>query len=128
MLKGSLKKPVFILKGGVERPLVKMWKTLFYGVSEIASSVDWSITYAYYSPKPPKEEEWKLFTKKLEDLRNECKVFYSAVSSEKRKEVVTLLERLANMEEEFQSYPFSDRLQFFLNRLEFFKKLLRTAA
>jgi len=128
MLKRKLNKSIFFVKAGIERPTVKKWKTLFYGVSEIASTVDWSITYAYYRPQPPREEEWKLFQEKLNDLRKECKIFYSAVPSYRRKEVVTLMERLANMEEEFKSYPFSDRLQFFLNRLEFFKRLLRTTA
>ena len=108
----------------MDRLQIKRWKTVFYGVSEIASTVDWSITYAYYKPQPPKENELKLFLKKLEDLRKECKLFYAGVSGERKKEVQTVLERLVHIEEEFHNYPFSDRLQFFLNRLEFFRKLL----
>jgi hypothetical protein len=127
MKRAKLETPIKLTSETDASRLVKRWKTLFYGANEIASSVDWSVTYAYYKPRPPREEEWNLFIKKLEALRKECKAFYGLVPAEKRKEIMTVMKRLANIEEEFKSYPFSDRLQFFLNRLEFFKKLLRTA-
>ncbi len=105
--------------------LLKSYKRSFSRASEIASTVDWNVKYAYYKPHPPTEEELRFFNIALEELKKEFELYRLLLKEKHPEELNTLAKRLEWIEEEFYTYPFSDRLKFFLTRLEFLRYLLR---
>jgi hypothetical protein len=124
MRKGSLPGWMPLMEDKELNTAKKIWKTFFLKTAEIASSVDWKITYAYYKPIPPNPKELEIFKKELHKLQKECVELFEKMGKKHDSQLEKLLKKLQHMEEEFIHYPFSDRLRFFLKRLEFIRKVL----
>jgi hypothetical protein len=123
----SIKK-TFLLGGDEFKKLIKRQKTALRAASEIASTVNWHIKYAYYKPEPPREEELKIFKKVLEEIKREYELYKMLLKGQADEKLSAIEAKLKTIEEEFITYPFSDRLKFFLKRLEFIKYQLRNLA
>ena len=82
-------------------------------------------TYAIYKPEPPSVEELLWFKEQVDKLRREIEAIKLKFPFVDYQVLNTLETRLSKMEEEFETYPFSDRKFFFSQRLKFFRKLLR---
>lgn len=107
------------------RDYIKSIKAIFKKVQYIASSVDWEFRYAFFKPSLPSEEEIKDFLCELESVKKELN-FLKLNFKPKNPEQLEVLEiRLKQMVEEYTEYPFSDRKQFFKNRLLFIRNSIR---
>ncbi len=100
-------------------------KKNFENVDRIASSVDWKITYAFHKPRPPTKEERLWFGGEIMKLRGELEKIKHSFPFVDYQTLHTLEARISQMEEEFEKYPFSDRVFFFSQRIKFLRKLLR---
>ena len=121
-----LEKSYFLIQN--EEKLKNFWKQErenFQNVSRIASTVDWNIYYAIYNPHPPLVEELDWFKKRVEELRRKIEIIKYKFPFIDYQTLNTLETRLSRIEEEFETYPFSDRKFFFAQRLKFFEKLLK---
>ncbi len=98
-------------------------KPLFEEVSEIASSVNWSVRWAFYKPRKPTEEELRIFKQHYEKVKREVQILKRLIRNQVFARSVEI--KLKHMEEEFFNYPFSNRLNFFLARLNFLRETLR---
>jgi hypothetical protein len=121
-LKGRIKK-TFLTKTPLET--VKKAKPLFEGVSEIASSVNWSVRWAFYKPRQPTEEELRIFREHYERVKREFHFLKSRKLIRNPFLARSVEIKLKHMEEEFFNYPFSNRLNFFIARLNFLRETLR---
>ncbi|NPB05741.1 MAG: hypothetical protein GXO08_05120 [Aquificae bacterium] len=100
-------------------------KKNFRKVDLIASSVDWQLTYAYYRPNPPTPAERRWFEREVSRLREELERVRRAAPRADEATLKTVEARIAQMREEFESYPFSDRRVFFAQRIKFLRRLIR---
>ena len=101
-------------------------KKIFKNVDQIASSVDWSLKYAFYKPKPPTEEEIENFKKMVEVVKNELDILKKTFKAINEKKLKSVEEKLNNILEDYKNYPFSDRELFFRARLKFLQQTIRS--
>ena len=121
----SLKKPLPLMTKGEFGKINQVNKNKFKEVDRIASSVNWDVHYAIYKPEPPSVEEILWFKEQVDKLRREIEAIKLKFPFVDYQTLNTLESRLSKIEEEFETYPFSDRKFFFSQRLKFFRKLLR---
>jgi len=121
----SLQKTISLIPQREFRKINQVNKNKFKEVDRIASSVNWNVHYAIYKPEPPSVEELLWFKEQVDKLRREIEAIKLKFPFVDYQVLNTLETRLSKMEEEFETYPFSDRKFFFSQRLKFFRKLLR---
>ena len=121
----SLQKTISLIPQREFRKINQVNKNKFKEVDRIASSVNWNVHYAIYKPEPPSVEELLWFKEQVDKLRREIEAIKLKFPFVDYQVLNTLETRLSKIEEEFETYPFSDRKFFFSQRLKFFKKILR---
>ena len=97
----------------------------FSGVTQVASSVDWNIYYAFFKPEKPSEAEIKAFYSEVKKLKEELvtlKRHFKPVNPYLLRVVENKLEHIV---EEFVEYPFSNRRNFFQLRLNLLRDSLQ---
>ncbi len=97
----------------------------FLSVTQIASSVNWNVRYAFFKPIAPTEEEMKRFQQKVLAIKEEL-LFLKKNFKPKNPQMVQVLEnKLNHIIEEYKRYPFSNREEFFKIRLNFLRNSLK---
>ncbi len=104
---------------------IKPLKLVFKKVQYIASAVNWEFRYAFFKPSLPSEEEIKDFLCELESVKEELRFLKLNFKPKNPAQLEVLETRLNQMVEEYAEYPFSDRKQFFKNRLSFIRNSIR---
>ncbi|RTZ58948.1 MAG: hypothetical protein DSZ31_04825 [Gammaproteobacteria bacterium] len=97
----------------------------FLSVTQIASSVNWNVHYAFFKPIAPTEEEIKRFQQKVLAIKEEL-LFLKKNFKPKNPQMVQALEnKLNHIIEEYKRYPFSNREEFFKIRLNFLRNSIK---
>ncbi|HID80082.1 MAG TPA: hypothetical protein EYH48_02605 [Aquifex aeolicus] len=97
----------------------------FLSVTQIASSVNWNVHYAFFKPVTPTEEELKRFQQKVRDVKEELLLLKKHFKPKHPQMVQALESKLNHLIEEYKSYPFSNREEFFQIRLNFLRNALK---
>ena len=101
------------------------FKKRFFSVTQIASSVDWNIHYAFFKPNPPSPEEIKRFQQKVLALKEELLFLKKNFKPQNPYMVKVLENKLNHILEEYKRYPFSNREEFFKLRLNFLRNSIK---
>jgi len=97
----------------------------FLSVTQIASSANWNVHYAFFKPVAPTEEEIKRFQQKVLAIKEELLFLKKNFKPQNPQMVQVLENKLNHIIEEYKKYPFSNREEFFKIRLNFLRNSLK---
>jgi hypothetical protein len=103
-------------------------KQKFKNIFFIASKNDWNLIFSVGKTKEVTPEELERFEKKLNGFYKQIKPLLEKYKLYKNPDVVTILNRIKNLKEEYINYPLPNRELFFDLRLDFYLQQLRKAA
>jgi hypothetical protein len=103
-------------------------KQKFKDIFFIASKNDWNLIFSVGKTKEVTPEELERFEKKLNGFYKQIKPLLEKYKLYKNPDVITILNRIKNLKEEYINYPLPNRELFFDLRLDFYLQQLRKAA
>jgi hypothetical protein len=103
-------------------------KQKFKNIFFIASKNDWNLIFSVGKTKKVTPEELERFEKKLNGFYKQIKPLLEKYKLYKNPDVITILNRIKNLKEEYINYPLPNRELFFDLRLDFYLQQLRKAA